>query len=118
MIGKSGHGKSTTGNGILRRKAFPVSHFSESETSESKYASTTQKNKTFVSLTHRVYSIQETSRLRGAKSKKITLELIRACALLFPGFHAIIFVMKAGERYTHENKKAVAIYQQLFGDEV
>ena len=45
---------------------------------------------------------------------EICTELIRSCALLSPGFHAILLVIKA-ERHTAENQEAVEKYFKLFG---
>ena len=44
--------------------------------------------------------------------------MIRSCLLLSPGFHAILLVLKAGSRYTKEERDAVEKYRKLFGEEV
>ena len=44
--------------------------------------------------------------------------MIRSCLLLSPGIHAILLVLKAGNRYTKEERDAVEKYRKLFGEEV
>ena len=49
---------------------------------------------------------------------QISTELIRSCAFLSPGPHAILLVLKTAERYTKENQEAIQKYFKLFGQGV
>ena len=116
LIGKTGHGKSTAGNALLKSDAFRVSPFSGSETTKSKYASSTRKTKRIIVVdTPGMFDTRNVD--SEAIDEKSRMEIIRACILLSPGFHAVIIAIKAGERFTKENQESINIYHNLFGDD-
>ena len=110
IIGKTGHGKSATANTLIGGDVFETSCFSESVTSKCSYEKVSKFGKQLLVVD--TPGLFDTRRLND----KICSELIRSCALLSPGFHAILLVIKA-ERYTAENQEVVDIYFKLFGEE-
>ena len=86
-----------------------MSHYAESETSYCTCESVIRKNKKLVVVdTPGMFDTRTVNEL-------IIREVIRSCAFLSPGPHAIIFVFKAGDKFTEENKKTFTIYERLFG---
>ena len=120
LIGKTGQGKSSAGNALLNSKTpqFHVSHFSESETTKSKYASTARKKKATVVVVDTPGMFDTRNAKPEGIDANIRKELSRACLLLSPGLHAVILVIKAGERFTRETKNTIEIYQSMFGEDV
>lgn len=110
VIGKTGHGKSATANTLLGSDVFEISCFPESMTIKSSYEKSSRFGKKLV--------VVDTPGFFDTRKDddEICMELIRSCALLSPGFHAILLVIKA-ERHTTENQEAVTKYFKLFGEE-
>ena len=116
LIGKTGHGKSTAGNALLKTDAFRTSHFSGSETTKSQYASSTHKTKRIVVVdTPGMFDTRHVD--SEAINEKSRMEIMRACYLLSPGFHAAVIAVNAAEKFTKENQETINIYHNLFGDD-
>ena len=112
IIGKTGHGKSATANSLLGRDVFKSSGYTESETNQCGYDKSLRFGKKLV--------IVDTPGFFDTRlvDDDIRKELIRSCALLSPGPHAILLVYKTGERFTQENIETVQKYLKLFGQDV
>ncbi|CAL1534688.1 unnamed protein product [Lymnaea stagnalis] len=119
MVGRTGNGKSSTGNTIFNSKVFKT-HEPNRASKEAVEFHCGRVGGTSWGVTVRLVDGtcvgDAVSDLSGGK--EALLESLRSIWCHEPEFHAILFVLKYGVRFTKQEKDAVQCVKSMFGEDV
>ncbi|CAG5123073.1 unnamed protein product [Candidula unifasciata] len=115
LIGKTGQGKSATGNMLMNRRCFKTSANTTSQTKDVDSSFAQFKNNILLVVDGPGLEDTQLSTVRDKEAAAKNMD--KALAMCYGGVHAFLFTIKFGTRFTAEEQTALNSLKRIFGED-